>query len=105
MMRDKYLPNNDKCMSNLCFAFTQKSSNIIYYNLVWSMYKCTRVEAPITDHLLDSAPNPQKYQVVQQEDRNQEDCEKIGNFIPQIEMIVNFEAKSWPKHITNVQSL
>ena len=43
-----------------------------------------RVEAPITDHLRDCAPNLEKYKEVKpmQEDKNQEDCKKNYSFIP-----------------------
>ena len=47
-----------------------------------------------------------KYKMVQicamHEDRNKEDCILFNNCIPQLEITVNFEAKSWPKHVTNV---
>ena len=40
-----------------------------------------------------------------QENRNKEGCNFFGNSIPQIEIIVNFETKSWLEHIANVQSM
>ena len=65
-----------------------------------------RAEAPITNHLRDYAPNLEKYKEVPNfpmyEDRNQEDSNCFGKFILIIEITMNFEAESWPEHITNV---
>ena len=36
------------------------------------------------------------------EDRSKEGCKFFGDFIPLNEIIVNFEAKSWSEHISNV---
>ena len=37
-----------------------------------------------------------------QGDKNHKDYTSFGNLIPLIEIIVNFEAKSWLKHTTNI---
>ena len=37
-------------------------------------------------------------------DRNQKGCKKIGLFYSYDELTMNFEAKSWHEHITNIQS-
>lgn len=53
-----------------------------------------RVEVPVTNHLRDSAPHLEKYKVMQifpmLEDRNRGDCNFFGDFIPWIEINVNF---------------
>ena len=36
------------------------------------------------------------------ENKNKDDCNFFGNFIPWIEITMNIEAKSWFKLITNV---
>ena len=45
-------------------------------------------------HLRDGVQDPKKYEAVQnspvQEDRNQEDCTLVGNFISYVEIIVSF---------------
>ena len=57
-----------------------------YLTLSITLNVKARVEAPMTDHLRDFAPNLEKYKVVQffhvLEDRNKEDCKFcFGNFI------------------------
>jgi hypothetical protein len=58
------------------------------------------------DHLRDFAPNMEEYKAVQispiLKDRTETIANFFGDFIPYIEIIVNFEAKSWAEHITTI---
>ena len=57
------------------------------------------VEAPITDQLRDSTPNPKKYKA---KDGNHEDWNFVVILFLELRLLWAFEAKSRFEHITNV---
>ena len=95
-------------VGNWKFTLCAYSKHSIWIKLTLVSF-LTRVEAPITDHLRDFAPNLEKYKVVQffsmYEDRNEEDYRDLVILSFELNLLWIFETKSWPKHITNVWSL
>ena len=66
-------------------SLTTKASPTLSFKYVLVKLPTTRVEATITDHLRDFAPNMEKYKMVQffptWEDRIHDDHNFFGNFI------------------------
>ena len=64
------------------------------------------VELPITVYLRDLAPNLRTYKwrnfFPSRTSKNRTNTFFFGNSLSYIEINVNFEAKSWHEHITNV---